>query len=61
MNSHAHNDMGSQLTFRERQLINAFRGCDERGRVLLESLAIDQASEKSATKLVHMHVVGARQ
>ena len=60
MNGHAHNDMGSQLTFRERQLINAFRGCDERGRVLVESMAIDQASVHAKISTVKLQLVPAK-
>ena len=37
-----------QLTFRERQLLTAFRRCDERGRAFVERAAIDQAELSSA-------------
>jgi hypothetical protein len=40
--------MMKQLTFRERQLIAAFRRCDERGRAFVERAAIDQAELFSA-------------
>lgn len=35
--------IAQQLTFRERQLIAAFRNCDERGRAFVERTAVDQA------------------
>ena len=40
------------LTYREKQLLNAFRACDERGKALVEQIAANQALAAPGT-VVH--------
>lgn len=45
------------VSFRERQLLDAFRQCDERGRILLERIAADQVLAVKPVPATHLQRV----